>query len=367
MTSFKTAALMALAILTVGCSSARAEIVIAVASSMSGPEAAGGEQFRRGAEKAVADINAKGGLLGQKVQLLVEDDACDPKQARNVAEDVVSKKGVFVAGHFCSSSSIPASEVYEEAGVIQISPGSTNPKLTERGYTNIFRVCGRDDAQGPTSAAYVTSAMKGKSVAVVHDKSAYGKGLADEFLKAFNKLGGKEVLYEAITPGEKDYGALVSKLKNAKADIIFYGGYKTEAGLIVRQSVEQGLKAIVIGGDALAFSEYWAITGPAGEGTMMTFSPDPRKIPGNADLVKWFRDQKFEPETYTLYTYATVQAWALAVQKAGSTDASKVAAALRANKFDTALGSIGFDAKGDVIGPGYVMYRWKDGTYATIQ
>jgi branched-chain amino acid transport system substrate-binding protein len=363
MTRMKNVFLAAMAASIIGGAAARADIAIATAGPMTGSEAAFGEQFRRGAEKAVADINAKGGVLGQKLVLNIGDDACDPKQAVSVANDFVSKKVVFVAGHYCSGSSIPASDVYAEAGIVQISPGSTNPKLTERGLANVFRVCGRDDAQGPTAAKYVMAHFKGKNIAIVHDKSAYGKGLADEFQKALNAGGVKEVLYDAITAGEKDYSPLVSKLKEAKTDVLYFGGYKTEGGLIARQMAEQGLKARLVSGDALVSEEFWAITGPAGEGTLMTFGPDPRLNPGNAELVKAFRAQNYEPEAYTLYTYAAIQAWAQAAQKAGSVDATKVEASLRANKFDTALGQIGFDAKGDVTAPGYVFYVWKNGKY----
>jgi len=344
-----------------------ADIVIGVAGPMTGSEAAFGEQFKRGAEKAVANLNANGGVLGRKVQMLLMDSACDPKQSVSVANELVSRGAVFVAGDYCSGSSIPASDVYAEANVVQISPGSTNPMLTERGLTNVFRVCGRDDMQGPTSAAYLAGKFPNAKIAVVHDKSSYGKGLADEFKKALNGKGVKDVMYEAVTPGEKDYSALVSKLREAKADFLFYGGYKTEAGLIVRQMRAQGLKTVLVGGDALVTEEYWAITGPAGEGTLMTFGADPRADPKNAALVAQFRAEKYEPEAYTLYIYGAIQAWAQAVAKAGTTDGVKVAAALRANSFDTVLGKIGFNAKGDINIPGYVMYSWKDAKYAALQ
>jgi branched-chain amino acid transport system substrate-binding protein len=353
--------------LTVAAPVAAADIVIGVAGPMTGSEAAFGEQFKRGAEKAVANINAKGGLLGKKVQLLVMDDACDPKQAVSVANELVSRGAVFVAGDYCSGSSIPASDVFAEANVIQITPASTNPKFTERGLTNVFRVCGRDDMQGPTAANYVVKNFPNTRIAVVHDKSSYGKGLADEFQKSLNGQKVKEVMYEAVTPGEKDYSALVSKLREAKADYLYYGGYKTEAGLIVRQMRAQGLKTVLIGGDSMVTEEYWAITGPAGQGTMMTFGADPRLNPANDELVKQFRADKYEPEAYTLYIYGAIQAWAAAVVKAGTTDGTKVATTLRGNVADTVLGKIGFDAKGDVTAPGYVMYAWKDGKYAVIQ
>jgi branched-chain amino acid transport system substrate-binding protein len=358
--------LMVLAALTPWRPLAAADIVIGVVGPMTGSEAAFGEQFRRGGEKAVAALNAQGGVLGRKVQLQVMDDACDPKQAVSVANDLVAKGAVFVAGDYCSGSTIPAGDVYAEANIVQITPGSTNPKVTERGLLTVFRICGRDDAQGPTAAAYVAAHLGGRRVAVVHDKSSYGKGLADEFVKALRGLGITEVLYEAVTPGEKDYSPLVSKLKEVKADILYYGGYKTEAGLIVRQMRAQAIKTTLIGGDALVTEEFWAITGPAGEGTMMTFGADPRLIPANAALVASFRAEQYEPEAYTLYTYAAVQAWASAVRAAGSTDGDKVAEALKRGTHDTALGKISFNAKGDVTAPGYVMYMWKDGKYAAI-
>lgn len=344
---------------------ARADVLLGLAGPMTGPEAQFGEQFRRGATKAVEDLNAKGGVLGQKVQLAVGDDACDPKQARSVAEDLSAKKVAAVIGHFCSGSSIPASEVYQENNIPQISPGSTSPVYTERGLGNVFRVCGRDDQQGGVAADYLVTKQKGKSVAIIHDKSAYGKGLADEFKKALNGKGVKEVFYEAITAGEKDYSALVTKVKAAKVDYLFLGGYKTEGGLIVRQMRDQGVKTTLMGGDALLVEEFWAITGPAGEGTLVTFSPDPRLLPQNADLVKYFRAQNYEPETYTLYSYASVQAWAQAAEKAKTFDATKVIPQLKSgDKLNTAIGTVGFDAKGDVVGPTYVVYVWKNGKYS---
>lgn len=363
MRTFKHLALAAAAVAVMGATSARADITIGVAGPMTGSEAAFGEQFKRGATKAVEDINARGGVLGQKLALVMADDACDPKQARSVAEDLAAKKVAFVAGHFCSGSSIPASEVYLENGILQISPASTNPTFTERGLPNVFRTCGRDDNQGKIAAEYVANKLKDKKIAIVHDKSAYGKGLADEFKKGLNAKGLQEVFYEAITAGEKDYSALVTKAKAARVDILYLGGYKTEGGLIVRQMRDQGMTTRLMGGDALVTEEYWAITGAAGNGTLMTFSPDPRLLPQNADLVTHFRAQNYEPEAYTLYTYATIQAWAQAAEKAKTTSLKKVAATLRDGKFDTAVGTVGFDAKGDVVGPTYVMYVWKDGKY----
>jgi len=362
MNSFKLG-VAAAALVAFGATTAQADITIATAGPMTGQYAAFGEQMKKGAEQAVADINAMGGVLGQKLKLVIGDDACDPKQAVAVANEMVNKGVVFMAGHFCSGSSIPASEVYADEGILQISPASTNPKLTERGMDNVFRTCGRDDQQGSVAGAYLVSKFKGKNIAIIHDKTAYGKGLADETKKALNGAGAKEVMYEAITAGEKDYSALVSKMKAAKVDVIYLGGYHTEGGLIVRQSRQQGLKAVLVSGDALVTQEYWAITGKDGEGTLMTFSPDPAKDPKNKALVEKFAAMNYKPEGYTLYTYGAIQAWAQAVTKAGSTDLDKTIKSLKAGKFNTVLGDIGFDAKGDVTAPGYVFYEWKNGQY----
>ncbi len=346
-----------------GMSAAIADITIAVAGPMTGQYASFGEQMKRGAEMAVEDINAAGGVAGQKLRLSIGDDACDPKQAVAVANKFASDGVVFVAGHFCSGSSIPASQVYEEENILQISPASTNPKLTEEGGPNVFRTCGRDDQQGTVAGNFLADTYPGKKIAVLHDKTAYGKGLADETKKQLNKRGFKEAMYEAYTAGEKDYSALVSKMKGASIDVFYLGGYHTEAGLMIRQAREQGYNVQLVSGDALVTDEFWKITGNAGEGTLMTFSPDPRKNPAATPVVKKFRDTGYEPEGYTLYTYGAIQAWVQAVNIAGTTDTTKVSDALRNNEFDTVLGKIGFDDKGDVTAPGYVFYVWKNGTY----
>jgi branched-chain amino acid transport system substrate-binding protein len=344
-------------------SSAHADILLGVAGPMTGQQASFGVQFKRGAEQAIADINAAGGLLGQKVKMELADDACDPKQAVAAANQLVSKKVNAVIGHFCSGSSIPASEVYAEEQIIQITPASTNPLYTERGLSNTFRVCGRDDQQGKVAAEYIKKHYAEKNIAVVHDKSAYGKGLADETKKLLEASKVKVVLFEAVTPGEKDYSALISKLKAAQTDLIYYGGYHQEAGLIVRQAKDQGLNAPLMAGDALATTEFWSITGPVGTGTLMTFNPDPRLNPSAKAVVDKFKLAAFEPEGYTLYTYAAVQAYAAAVTKAASVKFADVTASLRKNQLDTVMGKIGFDAKGDVQAPGYVVYEWKNGKY----
>jgi branched-chain amino acid transport system substrate-binding protein len=340
---------------------------IAVVGPVTGQYASFGAQMKNGGEMAVEDINAAGGVLGKKLDLDIGDDACDPKQAVAVANQMTGNGVALVAGHYCSGSSIPASKVYAESNVVQISPASTNPAFTDdRAGPNIYRVCGRDDQQGGVAGKYIASHFADKNIAFVQDKTAYGKGLADETKKAMNEAGKQEVTYEAITAGEKDYSALVSKLKQAKVDVVYFGGYHTEAGLIIRQMRDQGMATLLMGGDALITQEFWSITGPAGEGTLMTFSPDPRKNPAAAEVVKRFKDKGIEPEGYVLYTYAAIQAWKQAAEKAKSVESADVVKAMNDTEFDTVIGKFKFNEKGDPNLPPYAVYRWSNGTYEEI-
>jgi branched-chain amino acid transport system substrate-binding protein len=273
----------------------------------------------------------------------------------------------LVAGHYCSGSSIPASKVYADGDMVQISPASTNPTFTdERAGPNIYRVCGRDDQQGGVAGKYLAANFADKNIAFVDDKTAYGKGLAAETKKAMGEAGKQAAMEESITAGEKDYSALVSKLKQAAIDVVFFGGYHTEAGLIIRQMRDQGMNTILMGGDALITQEFWSITGDAGEGTLMTFSPDPRKNPAAADLVKRFKDKGIEPEGYVLYTYAALQAWKQAAEKAKSVEKDEIVKALNDTEFDTVVGKFKFNERGDPNLPPYAVYRWSNGTYEQL-
>jgi len=343
---------------------AQAQIKIATAGPITGEYAAFGEQMKRGAQLAVDDLNAKGGVLGQKIVLEVGDDACDPKQAVSVANKFASDGVVMVDGHFCSSSSIPASKVYTDEGILQITPASTNPKFTDEGSWNTFRTCGRDDQQGKLSGHTLATEYKNDAIAFLDDNSTYGKGIADETRKNMNAEGKKEVLDESYTPGEQDYSAVISRLKEAKVGVVYIGGYHKEIGLIARQAKEQGLNAQILGPDSLNTKELWAIGGNAIEGLKFTFAPDPRNRPEAAQVVKEFAAQHYDPEGYTLYTYAAIQVWAEAATKAGTTDPHKVADEMKSGgSWPTVLGDISYDSKGDPKLPAYVWYNWHNGDY----
>ena len=341
---------------------AEAQIKVGVAGPFTGPNAAFGAQLKNGADQAVEDINAAGGIMGQKIgtPLAYGDDVSDPRQGRNVANKFSADGIKFVIGHFNSGVTIPASEVYQENGVLMITPASTNPQVTERKMWNVFRTCGRDDQQGAVAGDYIAKNFKGKKVAIVHDKTTYGQGLADETRKTMNAKGVKEVLYEGINLGEKDFSALVSKIKASGADLVYWGGLHTEGGLIVRQMRDQGVRAPLMGGDGIASDEFASVGGPGVEGTLMTYGPDPRNRPEAKAVVEKFRAKQFEPEAYTLYSYAAVQIIKLAAEAAKSLDPKKVAAQINSGqKFTTVIGELSFDKKGDVTRLDYVMYEWK--------
>ena len=340
--------------------SAVAQVKFGVGGPITGPNAATGAQMKNGVEQAAADINAAGGILGKKLTVQFGDDVSDPKQGVSVANNFAADGVKFVIGHYNSGVTIPASEVYQENGILQITPASTNPNVTERNLWNIFRTCGRDDQQGKVAGGYILEHFKGKRIAFVHDKTTYGKGLADETLNTIKAGGMKEVLYEGINTGEKDYSALISKIKQAAPDLVYFGGLYTEGGLIVRQMRDQGVKAPLMGGDGITSDEFATVGGPGVEGTLMTYGPDPRNRPEAKAVVAAFRAKGFEPEAYTLYSYAGVQIIKQAAEAAKSLEPKKVAEQMHSGThFSTVLGDMAYDKKGDITKLDYVMYVWK--------
>ncbi|MBV4486428.1 ABC transporter substrate-binding protein [Pseudomonas sp. SWRI153] len=350
---------------------AQADIKIGVAGPMTGANAAFGEQYMKGAQAAADAVNAAGGVNGEKIVLVKGDDACEPKQAVTVAKDLTNQKVAGVVGHFCSSSTIPASEIYDEAGIIAITPGSTNPQVTERGLSAMFRMCGRDDQQGIVAGDYIVDMLKGKKVVVLHDKDTYGQGLADATKAQLEKRGVKPVLYEGLTRGEKDFSTIVTKIRGAGADVVYFGGLHPEAGPLVRQLREQGLKDVkFMSDDGIVTDELVTTAGGPQftDGVLMTFGADPRLLPDSKTVVEEFRKSGTEPEGYTLYAYASVQTLAAAFNGAKKNDGEAAAKWLKANPVKTVMGEKTWDAKGDLKVSDYVVYQWdKDGKYHQLE
>jgi branched-chain amino acid transport system substrate-binding protein len=355
---------LAIAVATaLGVSSlAQADLKIGVAGPMTGANASFGQQYMKGAQAAADAINAAGGVNGEKIVLVAGDDACEPKQAVAVANRLVDQDKVAgVVGHFCSSSTIPASEIYSDAGVIAITPGSTNPQVTERGMKEMFRMCGRDDQQGIVAGDYIVDVLKGKKVAVIHDKDTYGQGLADATQTQLKKRGVTPVLYEGLTRGEKDFSALVTKIRSVGADVVYFGGLHPEAGPLVRQMREQGLKDVkFMSDDGIVTDELVTTAGGAQyvNGVYMTFGADPRALPDSKAVVDQFRKSGYEPEGYTLYAYASVQALAAGFSGAKSNKGEDAAEWLKSNPVKTVMGEKAWDAKGDLKVSDYVVYQW---------
>jgi branched-chain amino acid transport system substrate-binding protein len=360
---------LAVSLLLVATIAASADMKIGIAGPLSGSALSVGEQQETGGNRAVNDLNKDGGVLGETVEVVSVDDACDPDQAMAAANKLVSEGVVFVLGHVCSGASIAASKIYQDAGIIMISPASTNPKVTDSGYENVLRVIGRDDRQGVIAGDYLAEKFADKKIAIIHDGQAYGKGLAGFTKLQMNKRGVTEVLFEAFKADQDEYSALVEKITAAKIDILYAGGYQGDIAVIARETKTTLKELKIFGGDSLSNMEYITIAGEAGIGTQFTFGPDIRTRPEAAQVVAKFREvDDFEPEGYTLFAYGAVQAWSKAVARAGSVDAKAVLDKLREGNLPTILGKIGFDKKGDVTGiSSFVWYVFDEEEFKPVQ
>jgi branched-chain amino acid transport system substrate-binding protein len=352
-----------------GITAAQAEIRVGIAGPLSGASLFIGEQNEIGAQKAIDHLNDKGGLLGEKIIAISVDDACEPRQAEAVAKQLVSEGVVFVAGHLCSACSLAASKIYEKAGIIMISPASTNPKVTDKGGPNVFRVIGRDDQQGTIAGDYLAEHHSKSRIAIIHDGQAYGLGLAEFTKRQLNKRGVTEVMFDRYTPDQKDYGSIVNKLVNKKIDVLYAGGYLTDIGIILRQAKKELPNLRLFSGDGLVNVQFLFVAGEAGEGTYFTFGRDMRLNPEARDVAAAIREEDaYEPEGYTLYSYGAVQAWSQAVKQTGSLKPKAVIKALREGSFNTVLGKIGFDEKGDVTGIStFVWYVFGKEDYSLVK
>ncbi len=348
---------------------AYADVTIGVIAPLTGPVAAFGDQVKKGAETAVDVINKAGGIKGEKIVLKFADDAGEPKQGVSAANQMVGDGVKFVVGPVTTGVAIPVSDVLSENGVLMVTPTATGPDLTSRGLENVFRTCGRDDQQAEVMAAYVLKNFKDKKVAVLHDKGAYGKGLADAFKAALNKGGVKEVHYDSLTAGDKDFSALVAKLKQAGAEVIYFGGYHAEGGLLSRQLHDAGMQALVLGGEGLSNTEYWAIGGDNAQGTLFTNASDATKNPASKDAIEALKAKNIPAEAFTMNAYAAVEVIKAGIEKAGSADDSAaVAKALHDGEpIQTAIGKLTYGEKGDLTSPSFDIFKWDHGKIVGVE
>lgn len=338
-------------------------IKIGVAGPMTGANATFGEQVFTGVSAYIKDVNAAGGVNGKQIELVKGDDACEPKQAVAVANRFVDQDKVqAVVGHFCSSSTIPASEIYNEAGILTVTPSSTNPIVTDRGFDTMFRTCGRDDQQAVVAGGFILDTLKLKKIALVHDKDTYGQGLVDALKKTLAERGVEPVLYEGLTRGERDFNSLVTKIKSSGAEAVYFGGLVPEAGPLIRQIHEQGLAVKFISGDALAQAEIvTAAGGPKNlTGVYYSSAADPLKDPATADAQAALKKANIAPDNYTLFGYASAQTIVAALEATKDADVKSQIDWLRKNSVKTAVGNLGWDEKGDVKGFKFVFYSFDD-------
>lgn len=346
-------------------------IKIGIAGPKTGPVTQYGDMQFMGANQAIEDINAKGGVNGKMLEAKEYDDACDPKQAVAVANKVVNDGVKFVVGHLCSSSTQPASDIYEDEGVIMITPAATSPEITSRGYKLVFRTIGLDSAQGPAAGNYIADHVKPKVVAVVHDKQQYGEGIATAVKQTLESKGVKVAVFEGINAGDKDFASLIAKLKQADVDFVYYGGYHPELGLILRQAQEKGLKAKFMGPEGVGNDSISQIAQGASEGLLVTLPKAFDTDPANAALVKALKDKKQDPTgPFVFPSYSAVDVIVGGIKAANSEDPAKVAEAIHAGTFKTPTGDLSFDDKGDLKDFKFVVYEWHFGkpkTEATPQ
>ena len=356
-------------IVALGGRSAAGEILIGTAAPLTGRLAWYGEQYQRAVELALDEINESGGPLGRQVDLVLGDDACIDERGPALARSLVERGVVAVIGHTCSGVAIAAAPIYEAAGIVMISGSATNPALTEAGRPNVFRTVGRDDLQGKLAGDYLAEHHTHDRIAILFEEDVYVRGLAVETRKRLHELGLEEALFLGFDDVRTfDWGGLVQRLTDERIDVIYFPARSPDVALFVRYAAEAGERFDIIGGDSLHSEDFWLMAGAAGEGIIFTSVPDARTLPTAAHVVDRFRDAGYEPEGYTLYVYAALQAWAQAITQAGTFDPAAVMRVLREADFETVLGTIGFDAKGDVTGyDPFTWYVWRNGDYVLLE
>jgi branched-chain amino acid transport system substrate-binding protein len=345
---------------------------IGSASPLTGPQAHIGIDIRNGVELAIEDLNAKGLEIGGKkvrFEVVAEDDEANPTKATTVAQKLVDSKVVAVVGHFNSGASIPASKVYADAGIPQISPSSTNPKYTQQGFKTTFRVVAHDNQQGPTLAHFATGKLNAKNIAVIDDSTAYGQGLADAFAATAKAAGAKIVAREHTTDKDTDFRAILTSIKGRNPDLIMFGGIDPQAGPMVRQMASLGIKAKFVGGDGMQTPNFIKLAGEAAEGVMASMPGLPKeKMPGGKEFVERYR-KKFnqDVELFAPMGYDAVMVFADAMKRANSTDPAKFLPEIGKTQYQGVIGPIAFDDKGDLRNGPITIYVVKGDKWEALE
>ena len=346
---------------------AAAEIQIGFANPLSGPYRATGHRNQVAAEIAVRDLNTNGGVLGEQVELIVADDACGIREARSAARTLIEAGVEVVIGHMCSHSSLMAAGHYEAAGVLMITPSSTHPRVTEEGRRNVFRLIGRDDQQGQIAADLLARRHGDGRIAILHDGSTYGAGLAYETKKRLRARGVEETLFARYLPAAVDQDAVVEELIDQRIEVVYIGGYGPDAALILQTARERGARFQMIGGDALAMDEFWSVAGEATDGTIFSRPARPEPVAVTGSLLERFRARGLGERPGGLGVYAAIEAWAAAVERTQTSETKSVASMLRRGRFETVLGEVAFDGKGDLENAGWSWHVWWDGDYQPLE
>ncbi|MBF0351628.1 MAG: branched-chain amino acid ABC transporter substrate-binding protein [SAR324 cluster bacterium] len=343
---------------------AQTPLKIGVVGPYSGDLAGYGIPVKNAAILAVENINAAGGVNGQKIELVMEDDVCEPNTAINAAKKMVSEKVVAVIGHLCSGATEAALPTYKESGIILVSAASTNPSLTLDGkYPNFFRTIAHDAAQANLQVDFAVNTLKVKQAIVLHDKGAYGKGLAELVKAGLEAKKVKIEMFEGVTPGAVDYSALVAKIKatfktKSKGVAIFFGGYHPEASKIVSEARKKKINAPFISGDGVKDPSFLKIAGEDALGYYASAPTDTSQIKMAGDVSGLYKSKfSADPGTFTLQGYAALQALVNAIRKTGGQDYNALVKALKSEEVETPLGKIRFDDHGDIIGAGFAMYQ----------
>lgn len=347
-------------------------VKIGSASPLTGPQAHIGIDIKNGVQLAIDDLNAAGVEIGgkkAKFELLAEDDEANPTKATTVAQKLTDAKVAAVVGHFNSGASIPASKIYSDAGIPQISPGSTNPKYTQQGFKTTFRVVANDDQQGPTMARFAAEKLKARNVAVIDDSTAYGQGLADAFETTAKSLGIKIVAREHTTDKDTDFTAILTKIKGKKADLIMFGGIDPQAGPMVKQMVQLGIKAKFIGGDGIQTPNFIKLAGKAAEGVMASIPGLPKdQMPGGKAFLDKFKAKfNIEVELFAPMGYDAVFVFVEAMKRAGSADPAKFLPEIGKTNYQGVIGPIAFDEKGDLKNGPITIYVVKGDKWEALE